>query len=231
MEAANALLLENPSPATDRRVMETIAPLGLGNASFDPARFSAAEIEEIKAGIADAMVLAKSAGFNGSRTGNWIYPAANTGNFFQDYLGRARIAVAGLAALPIVEATYLAGLSPEGGLFTGEGPWRLHFGPGALPPVDAFWSVTMYEAQADGAFFLTENPIDRYTIGDRTPGLATSSDGSLDIWISRSDPGDSRRSNWLPAPSKGPFIIMLRAYLPRQEITQQTYVPPAVERV
>ncbi|MET0309487.1 MAG: DUF1254 domain-containing protein [Sphingomonas sp.] len=231
LKAANALMLENPAPVTDRRILDRMAPLGLGDPMFDPARFTAAEVEDIVSGIADATILAKSAGFNGRRVGNWIYPAANTGNFFQDYLGRARIAVAGLAALPIAEATYLAGLSPDGGLFAGEGPWRLTFPAGSLPPVDAFWSLTMYEAQANGAFFLTDNPIDRYTIGDRTPGLVDNADGSLDIWISRTDPGQDRRSNWLPAPATAPFLVMMRAYLPHQEIITQTYMPPSIERI
>jgi hypothetical protein len=95
--------------------------------------------------------------------------------------------------------------------------------------VDAFWSLTMYEAEPNGAYFLAENQIDRYTIGDRTPGLRFDQDGSLEIWIARADPGGERRSNWLPAPADGPFMVILRAYLPRQEIVSQTYVPPAVE--
>ena len=89
----------------------------------------------------------------------------------------------------------------------------------------------MYEAQADGAYFLTQNPIDRYTIGDRTPGLVTNRDGSLDIWIARADPGEGRSSNWLPAPAIGPFMVILRAYLPEAPIVSQTYVPPAIEPV
>jgi hypothetical protein len=89
----------------------------------------------------------------------------------------------------------------------------------------------MYEAQADGAFFLTDNPIDRYTIGDRTPGLKYDPDGALEITIARSDPGADQRANWLPAPANGPFLIILRAYLPREAIVAQTYAPPAIERI
>lgn len=231
LDAANALMIENTPPATDRRMIERMAPLGLGDLAFDPARFTPEEIAEIVAGIADATALSKGAGFGGRVVGGWIYPAANTGNFFQDYLGRARIAVSGLAALPPCEATYLAAVPPEGRAFDGQGPWRLRFAAGQRPPVDAFWSLTMYEAQADGAYFLTENPIDRYTIGDRTPGLMPNDDGSLDIWIARTDPGDDRTANWLPAPASGPFMVILRAYLPAPEIVAQTYVPPAIERI
>jgi hypothetical protein len=231
LTAANALMIENPAPATDRRMLDRMAPLGLGNPAFDPGRFTAAQAAEIVAGIADATALAKGAGFGGRVVGDWIYPAANTGNFFQDYLGRARIAVSGLAALPPAEATYLVAVPPIGRAFDGAGPWRLHFPAGALPPVGAFWSLTMYEAQADGAMFLTENPIDRYTLGDRTPGLVYGDDGALDVWIARSDPGGDRTANWLPAPADGPFMVILRAYLPETPIVAQTYVPPSITLV
>lgn len=230
LAAANALMLENPAPATDGRMLARMAPLGLGNPDFDPARFSPEQAAEIEAGFAEARERAKSGGFGGGRrAGNWLYPAANTGNFFQDYLTRAQIAVRGLAALPVAEATYLAALSPEGGLFDGPGPWRMHFRADELPPVEAFWSLTMYQAEPNGALFLTENPVDRHAIGDRTPGLAYDAEGGLEIWIARTDPGEGRSANWLPAPAEGPFALILRAYLPGRAIVGQSYVPPAVE--
>jgi hypothetical protein len=228
LSAANALMIENPAPATDRRMLDRMAPLGLGDTAFVPGRFTAEQIEEIVAGIADATALSKGAGFGGRMVGDWIYPAANTGNFFQDYLSRARIAVSGLAALPPAEATYLVAVPPQGRAFDGEGPWRLRFPASQLPPVRAFWSLTMYEAQADGAMFLTENPIGRYTLGDRTPGLVHGDDGALDIWIARTDPGEGRSANWLPAPAAGPFMVILRAYLPGAAIVAQTYVSPSI---
>jgi len=229
--AANALMLENPPPATDGLALQRMAPLGIGQAGFEAKRFTAEEVEQITAGVADAQSAIKAIGFGGRQVGSWLYPASNTGNFFQDYLNRARIAVSGLAALPPTEATYLAAVPPAGRTFAGEGPWCLSFPTDALPPVDAFWSLTMYEALPDGSLFLTPNAIDRYTIGDRTPGLHYDSDGSLPIWISRSDPGGVQSANWLPAPSTGPFMVILRAYLPRAEITSQAYVPPPLRNV
>jgi hypothetical protein len=227
--AANALMLENPAPATDGLALQRMAPLGIGRPDFDLRRFTPAEMERIGAGIGDAQALSRSMGFGGRRVGSWLYPAPNTGNFFQDYLGRARIAVSGLAALPPVEATYLAAIPSEGGVFDGTGPWRLAFGAGRLPPVDAFWSLTMYEVQTDGSLYLTTNSIDRYTIGDRTPGLAYAADGGLEICISRVEPAGVSMANWLPAPRSGPFVVILRAYLPRPEIVAQNYVPPALQ--
>jgi hypothetical protein len=230
MKAASNLMIENPPVATDRRILARMAPLGLGAPDFDARKFSPAEAAEIAAGFAEGQELSRSIGFGGKQIGGWLYPAANTGNFFQDYLTRARIAVSGLAALPVAEAMYLAAVSAETGIFNGDGVWRLHFPAGALPPVDAFWSITMYAAEASGALFLTPNPIDRYAIGDRTPGVVRDADGALDIWITRTDPGGARTSNWLPAPKESPFVPILRAYLPREELISQRYTPPAILR-
>ena len=232
LQAANALLIESPPPATDRLMLGRMAPLGLGSPEFDPERFSAAEADEIVAGLEDGAALARSAGFGGKQIGGWIYPATNTGNFFQDYLTRARIAVSGLAALPPAEAMYMTAVPSDGGMhFDGAGSWRLSFPAGSLPPVDAFWSLTLYQAEDNGALFLAPNPIDRHTIGDRTAGLARADNGRLDIWISRTDPGAERRSNWLPAPADGPFALVMRAYLPSEPLVRMDYVPPAIENL
>jgi hypothetical protein len=104
---------------------------------------------------------------------------------------------------------------------------RLRFPAGGLPPVGAFWSLSMYEVTPEGQYFLTENPLARYSIGDRTPGLTFNADGSLDIWISRTDPGEARRANWLPAPAAGPYRLSLRAYLPKPPLLEGAYrLPP-----
>jgi len=230
--AANALLLENPPPATDLGVLRRMAPLGLGSPGFDPARFSAQDAAAIAAGVDQARQLVKSAGFGGRQVGGWIFQASDSGAFFQDYLGRARVAVGGLAALPPAEAMYLTAVPPGGGgQFNGDHLWRLRFGKGMTPPVDAFWSLTLYEDPPEGGHYLTRNPLNRYAIGDRTPGLVMGSDGALDIWISRTDPGGPKSANWLPAPAKGPFTLVLRAYLPQPRLLSETYTPPSVEEL
>ena len=228
--AANALLLENPPPATDLGLLRRIAPLGLGSPAFDPSRFSPGQAAAIAAGVDAARGQLRAPGFGGKRIGGWIFQAADTGDFFQDYLGRARIAVGGLAALPPAEAMYLTAVPPgDRRQFDGDHLWRLRFDKGMTPPVDAFWSLTLYEDAPEGGHYLTRNPINRYAIGDRTPGLSMGSDGSLDIWIARTDPGGGRSANWLPAPAKGPFTLVLRAYLPRQSLLSETYVPASIE--
>ena len=230
-KAANALLLENPPPATDAKALRQMAALGLGSPSFDPVKFTPEEAAAIAAGVVSARQRLRGPGFGGKRVGGWIFQASDTGAFFQDYLGRARIAVGGLAALPPAEAMYLTAVPPVGRAFDGDHLWRLHFAKGMTPPVDAFWSLTMYEAAPEGGFYLTRNPVNRYAIGDRTPGLTTGGDGSLDIWISRTDPGEARSANWLPAPANGPFSLVLRAYLPQPLLLSETYAPPAIEQL
>jgi hypothetical protein len=112
------------------------------------------------------------------------------------------------------------------GVFTGDGLYRLTL-PAQLP-LDGFWSLSMYEATADGQFFFTDNPLKRYAIGDRTAGLKRNADATLDLWIGRTDPGGERTPNWLPAPKAGPFAMYLRAYLPRAEFLDGRFRLPAI---
>ena len=95
------------------------------------------------------------------------------------------------------------------------------------PPVDAFWSLTMYDVPD---FYLVANPIDRYSIGDRTPGLRTAEDGSVTISMQTSAPGPDKESNWLPAPA-GRFRPILRMYQPQKAILDGAYVLPPVRKV
>ena len=97
---------------------------------------------------------------------------------------------------------------------------------GPLPPVRQFWSLTLYDR--DVLFY--DNPLDRYTIGDRTQGLRRDADGGLTILVSHADPGAARRSNWLPAPS-GPFSLYLRLYEPAAAARSGAWRPPDVVRV
>ena len=224
-----ALLKSNPPPATDGALFARISPLGLtAQGGFDPTRLDAASVAQIDAGVADARRAMQALRVGGGVQG-WSYPRSTLGDFNQDYAFRAAVALAGLAALPPAEAMYMNPMGDRGRMFTGEGPYRLSFPAGQLPAVDAFWSLTMYEATPDGQFFLVENPIRRYSIGDRTPGLKTNADDSLDIWISRADPGGDRSANWLPAPASGPFTLSFRAYLPRPEFLDGRYRLPAIQ--
>lgn len=227
-QAGRLLSLENP-PVTDGALFERTARLGLNREGFVARHYTKTEEAEIEAGVAEAKAIARLA-HGGTYTANgWSYPQSNLGWFKQDYAFRAQIALTGLFALPVEEAIYTRSMGDgSDGLFHGNS-YRLHFPSGQLPPVEAFWSLTAYEATPAGQFFFTPNPIDRYSIGDRTEGLHFNGDGSLDIWISREDPGSNRRANWLPAPAAAPFMLSLRAYLPTKGFGRGGYHVPAIE--
>ena len=226
---ASALLKANPPPATDRAVLQRIAPLGLAE-GFDPARFSDAEKAEIEAGVAEAIHDARRGGLGGaSFVDGWSYPNSALGDFGQQYGFRAAVALSGLAALPPVEAMYMRarGHLPRA-LYDGTRMWRLHFAADRMIPVDGFWSLTLYEPTDDGQYFFADNPLGRYSIGDRTAGLKHNADGSLDIWIGSESPGEGLEGNWLPSPA-GPFALFMRAYMPRAELRGGRYRLPPVE--
>lgn len=228
-ETAARLLAANPPPVTDGAELAKMAPLGLDD--FDASSFSAQEAAAIEAGLAEAKIEVRKGGLGGvGFEEGWSYPNNRLGDFGQDYRYRAAVALAGLAALPLVEAMYMRGQGDlPRALYDGAKSWRLHFPADRLLPVNSFWSLSLYEATEDGQFFFTDNPINRYAIGDRTPGLKTNDDGSLDIWIGNENPGPEREANWLPAPA-GPFALFMRAYLPKPELLDGHYrLPPVVE--
>jgi hypothetical protein len=107
----------------------------------------------------------------------------------------------------------------------GNNDYVLHFSKAELPPVDAFWSITMY----DGDGYQAANSLNRFAIGDRD-ALKYNADGSLDITMQNASPGADKESNWLPAP-KGKLGITMRLYAPRPEIADGRWVPPAIKRV
>jgi hypothetical protein len=103
--------------------------------------------------------------------------------------------------------------------------------PAGVPQVNAFWSLSMYQKEPDGMLFFASNSINRYAIGDRTPGLKRDADGSLTISIQHEEPAyATERTNWLPAPS-GDFHIVFRAYEPTAAFRDGRAPLPAVERL
>jgi hypothetical protein len=153
----------------------------------------------------------------------WQMNTDNMGVYGNYYLKRAIIAMIGLGAIPAEDALYpLNVAASDGKPMHGDKQYVLHFAKEALPPADAFWSITMYDA----AGFQTANPIHRYAIGDRDK-LQYNADGSLDIYIQHGHPGSAREANWLPAPV-GPLGITMRVYAPRPDALDGRWAPPAV---
>lgn len=151
---------------------------------------------------------------------------AQTGVYGNDYLLRAAVTKIGLGANIAQEAFYPATFTDnQGQPLNGANNYVIHFNPGQIPPVDAFWSITMYNNQS----YFVDNPIDRYAIGKYTEGLKNNTDDSLDIYIQNASPGADKESNWLPAPADS-FNLLFRMYLPQPQILNGTWQLPLVQR-
>lgn len=125
--------------------------------------------------------------------------------------------------LPQEAAYWTTTVDGAGHALSGAHDYVMRFPPGGLPPNDAFWSLTMTVAPG----YLVANPIDRYSLGDRS-GLLPNADGSIDIYIQQSAPA-GHQTNWLPSPS-GSFMLWLRVYQPGAAVLSGTYhLPPVVE--
>lgn len=158
----------------------------------------------------------------------WVYPPFNMALYGDDDDLRSLVALGGLAALPRVEAVYVAARSDgEGRPLTGDKSWRVKI-PAKLP-VGAFWSLTMYQEEPDGRLFFVPNDLNRFAVGDRSEHLRPERDGSIELFVQATKPSGERVVNWLPAP-KGPFVLMFRAYLPGAGLLDGSVrLPPVTE--
>jgi hypothetical protein len=158
--------------------------------------------------------------------GGWALQVAVRDHWGGDVLTRARIARNFIGALGIEEAMYpVAEADAQGEPLHGSRAYELRFAPGQYLRVGAFWSLTMYR-RSDCLF--VANPIQRYSIGDRTPGLKIEPDGSLVIRLQADDPGPG--CNWLPAPRDEPFYVVLRLYQPKADHLEFRYAYPPLRR-
>lgn len=154
----------------------------------------------------------------------WMIPQ-KAGRYGFDYLQRASVVANGYANLP-EESTYGATLTDsEGNMLSGAEQYKLHFPVGQLPPVNGFWSITPYAIPAK---LVEENPIGRYSIGDRTSGIRYNDDGSLTLWLQNTPPNDKDK-NWLPIPA-GYFMAVVRMYEPQSAILEKHYALPRIEK-
>lgn len=154
----------------------------------------------------------------------WVMPTHDVGAYGVEYLQRATVAMLGLGANLLPDAIYPQLTTDAAGRpLTGGGAYVLHFDTGQLPPVDAFWSVTLYDDQG----FQVANPLNRFDLADWMP-LRYNADGSLDLIIQPDPPGADRQSNWLPAPASGTFNLTMRLYAPQPRALNGDWVPPAI---
>ncbi|WP_418132800.1 DUF1254 domain-containing protein [Variovorax sp. 375MFSha3.1] len=222
----NRALRENLPPARDAAVLARFARLGLGPDAGTPDETQLGLLQDALDAVLPRLRNAQS---GTTAPSGWVQMPLVEGSFGDDHLARALVALKYIGMLESREATYpLAWHDATGRKLEGSGRYTLRFAPGALPPVEAFWSLTMYDSRD---YMLVDNPIDRYAIGDRTPALRRDADGGLTLHIQHASPeGETARANWLPAPP-GDFYLCLRAYMPREEMLDGRYALPALVRI
>jgi hypothetical protein len=146
-----------------------------------------------------------------------------------NYLYRMAAGALGIYGNSKQEAMYpVYGVDSGGHTLDGASRYTLHFAPGQLPPVNAFWSLTMYEMPAS---LLVANPLNRYLLNSpMLPQFKRDADGGITLYVQNASPGADKEANWLPAP-KGPFVAVMRLYWPKPEALEGTWKQPSMRRM
>lgn len=228
LAVVNDRLARNPAPPADAALLARLAQVGIRagwTRAWSDLDASLRDAWRERIGAAHDAVR-RSVVTLSSQVQGWSVRGPELGNFGTNYPLRAAVALGGLAALVPAEAVYARRFADERGeQLDGRNGYRLRVAPEGLP-TDSFWSITMY-APTNGQFFFVDNAIKRYSIGNRTPGLRYENDGALEITLQHERPSDL--ANWLPAPD-GPFVLSLRAYLPRPALRDWRAPLPTIAR-
>jgi hypothetical protein len=223
------LMKVNPPHVTDWSILARMKRLGLEPGKpFDLAQASPVVRKALERVPADALRTIRGKLLTLARPVNgWQMTTDTIGVYGNHYLKRAAIALIALGANQPEDAVYpLCFFDADGKLLQGGNRYVLHFAKSQLPPVEAFWSVTMYDAEG----FPVANPINRFAIGDRD-ALKYNEDGSLDIYLQHENPGADREANWLPAPKSGIIGVTMRLYIPKTEVLNGSWHPPGIRKV
>jgi hypothetical protein len=223
----SALLKSNPPPAADAPALAQLAKIGIvPGQDFDVAKLDPAVAKALEPSVKTALARLQAAAKDGGKKVNgWSIFPMNLADFGTDYGFRGVVALVGFGANLPADAIYPSAFTDgEDKPLDGANKYVLHFDKGQTPPANAFWSLTMYDAQS----FFVENPINRYNIAAWMP-LKYNKDGSLDIYIQRESPGKDKQANWLPA-AEGPFSVTMRIYWPKPEALDGTWKPSPIVR-
>lgn len=219
------LMKTNPPPAADAPALTKLAKIGIvPGQDFDITKLDPAVARGITNAVPTAFTkLRDAAKTAGAPVNGWRVPPANLGNYGVDYGQRAVVALIGLGANLPADAVYpSAFVDGAGTALSGANRYVLHFDKGQTPPTNAFWSLTMYNADS----FFAENPLNRYAVSSWMP-VKYNKDGSLDIFVQKDSPGKTQEANWLPA-ADSEFSITMRIYWPKPEALDGTWKPGAV---
>ena len=238
-ELLDFALQYSPAGPEEVEIRTRLASIGIGpGKTFDMKDLSL----EHKAAVLLGMKAGSDAVDKYIASGGKVINGWNVGSFFGDrayyngdWLKRAAAAKGGIFGNSAIEAMYpLTRVLPGGEAIDGsKHNYTLTFAKGELPPVNAFWSVTMYDGKSQ---FLIDNPINRYLINSpMLSDMKTNADGSLTLFIQKDSPGKDKEANWLPAPD-GLIYLVMRLYWPKETppsilpAGEGTWKPPAVVR-
>ena len=225
---AAELLKVNPPHITDQPMLAQIKRIGIEPGK--PFNLDALD-PDVKAVLAtvpkDAQALMAWKLPTLARVENgWSMNTDTMGVYGNYYLKRAIVAQVGLGANLPEDAIYPLNVGDSNGkALDGANKYVLHFDKGQQPPVNAFWSVTLYDPEG----FQVANQLDRFAVSSWMP-FKTNTDGSLDLYFQNESPGKALEANWLPAP-KGPFNLTMRLYGPKAEALNGKWNPPAVKQM
>lgn len=220
----NDWLRDNPIAADEGALMGMFDEIGFGpKAEFRRDDLDAATRRGLERAMTDAKLLVRSSKTYPDVRNGWIFPLG-LGKYGRDYLTRANVVWGGYANLP-EESTYAARVTDSSGKYmTGAQKYHLHLKLDEIPPAGAFWSIAAYDLKTSA---LIENSQRRYSISDRTQGIRTNPDGSLDIYIQKEQPAEGA-GNWLPV-GDGAFSLVVRIYEPARSVFDGSYSLPQLQ--
>ena len=230
----NFLLGQVKPHPSEKELLERFSKIGIGpDMPFDIESLEPEMKSAIEEGVTSALVkINKEMEQLGSLENGWMLVSGAFGKreiMQGKYLTRAAAAMFGIYGNDLEEAFYPVCTVDENGdsLDGSVNNYILHFEKDEIPPVKAFWSLSMYKLPEQ---LFIENEINRYVISSATKDLKYNEDGSLDVYIQKENPGKEKVSNWLPA-HDGPFSLQARLYWPKPENLDPLYVMPAVKKV
>ena len=227
----NFVLKFCPTVPSEKELMTRFARIGVGaGKNFEVSKLTPEMKKAIEDGMADAWAeiasLKKRIDAKEVTSGDTFGTREYLKN---NYLYRMAAAVVGIYGNSKQEAIYPVYTVDDGGNpLEGSNRYTLRFAAGELPPVDAFWSLTMYSLPES---LLVANPLDRYLVNSpMLPKFKKDADGGLTLYLQNESPGKDLESNWLPAP-KGPFMAVMRLYWPKESALNGTWTAPPLKRV
>ncbi|MDR3616923.1 MAG: DUF1254 domain-containing protein [Candidatus Obscuribacterales bacterium] len=222
------LLFSNPPHKEDAAFVAKLKLIGIEPGSeFHFDKLPAQTVASLESAVADAKaIIAERAKTIGVNENGWSVERKIAGSYGTNYLDRAAVSMIGAGLNRLDDAIYPSCTTDsQGQPLLGANRYVIHFDKSQLPPVKAFWSISLYDAQG----FCIGNPLGRTSLSDHDD-LKYGADGSLDIYVQHDDPGADKQANWLPAPNDE-FNLLMRLYWPKTTVLSGAWMPPSVDKI